>query len=464
MICENAIKLKEAISEILSVTYDGVSVLDPMRFRESLIDDLIFTSVFSPDEDAKKMARWLIRRAAAVVGIFSSSIYTLYEAMGKKELGGFTVPAINIRSLTYDVSQAILRAAMNHHVGPVIFEIARSEIDYTHQRPEEYTCAVTAAAVKCGYKGPLFLQGDHFQVNAGRYAKDPDKEIRGVKDLIWEAIDGGFYNIDIDSSTLVNLAKPDVREQQRLNFTIAAELTAVIRDLEPPGVTICVGGEIGEVGGKNSTVEELRAYMNGYQDELARHGTELKGIGKISVQTGTTHGGVPLPDGTIAKVKLDFNTLERISEAARSEYGLAGAVQHGASTLPQEAFDRFPAVGTAEVHLATGFQNIIYDSANFPEKIRDKIYDYLRKELQIERKEGDTDDQFIYKTRKKGFGPYKRELWEMPAANRWALGKELERQFVFLFEKLNVVNTDDLLGQWVKPVDVPLKVPRSLAD
>jgi fructose/tagatose bisphosphate aldolase len=464
MICENAAKLKEAISGVLSVTGDGVSVVDLAGLRESLIDDLIYTSVFSPDEDVKKMARWLIRRAAAAVGIFSSSIHSLYEAMGKKEVGGFTVPAINIRSLTYDVSQAILRAAMNHRVGPVIFEIARSEIDYTCQRPEEYTCAVTAAAVKSGYRGPLFLQGDHFQVSAGRYAKDPDKEIQGVKDLIWEAIDGGFYNIDIDSSTLVNLAKPNVREQQRLNFTIAAELTTVIRDLEPPGVTISIGGEIGEVGGKNSTVEELRAYMGGYLDELAKHGPELKGISKISVQTGTTHGGVPLPDGTIAKVKLDFDTLACISEAARSDYGLAGAVQHGASTLPEEAFDRFPAVGTAEVHLATGFQNMIYESENFPKKTRDKIYDYLRRELQGERKEGDTDDQFIYKTRKKGFGPHKRELWEISAVNRRALGEEMERQFVFLFEKLNVVNTDDLLRHWVKPVDVPLKAPRSLGD
>jgi fructose/tagatose bisphosphate aldolase len=319
-----------------------------------------------------------------------------------------------------------------------------------------------AAALKCGYSGPIFLQGDHFQVNAGRYEKDPAKEIQEVKDLIWEAIEGGFYNIDIDSSTVVDLSKADVHEQQRLNFTIAAELTTMIRDLEPPGITISVGGEIGEVGGKNSTVEEFRAYMGGYLEELTKNGLELKGISKISIQTGTTHGGVPLPDGTIAKVKIDFDTLERISEAARTGYGLAGAVQHGASTLPDEAFDRFPAVGTAEVHLATGFQNMIYESSSFPKDIRDKIYDYLRKELQGERKAADTDDQFIYKTRKKGFGPFKRELWNMPSTARQAIGEELERQFAFLFGKLNMINTENILHRWIKLVDVPLEAPKSL--
>jgi len=251
------------------------------------------------------------------------------------------VPATNIRALTYDTAQAVFRAALADGVGAMIFEIARSEIDYTRQRPEEYTCAVLAAAIKTGYQGPLFLQGDHFQVGAKKYAKDPEAEVRAVKDLIWEAIDAGFYNIDIDTSTLVDLTEPTVARQQRLNYTLAAELTTMIRDLEPGGITISVGGEIGEVGGKNSTVEELRAFMDGYREVLEKSGTGLKGISKISVQTGTTHGGVPLADGSVAQVKLDFDTLQKLSAAARADYGLAGAVQHGASTLPNEAFDRF---------------------------------------------------------------------------------------------------------------------------
>jgi len=136
---------------------------------------------------------------------------------------------INIRTLTFETAQAVLRAAVRLKVGPVIFEIARSEIDYTCQRPEEFTAAVTAAAIKTGYEGPLFLQGDHFQINAGKYEKDPIQEVQAVKDLIWEAIEAGFYNIDVDTSTLVDLARPTIKEQQQLNYTLAAELTTMIR-------------------------------------------------------------------------------------------------------------------------------------------------------------------------------------------------------------------------------------------
>ena len=462
MMFETMDQLRRGWEGILEISQNDVRVLDESRLQQSLIDDLIFTAVFSPQQELREAARWLIRRAGAAIGILSASIQALYEAMGRKEVKGFTVPAINIRAFTYHFSQAVLRAAMKGKVGPVLFEIARSEIDYTQQRPAEYTAAVTAAAIKTGYRGPLFIQGDHFQVNAKKYAADPAKEVKAVKDLIWEAIDAGFYNIDVDTSTLVDLSKPTVIEQQHLNYSLAAELTTMIRDLEPAGVTVSVGGEIGEVGGKNSTVEELRAFMDGYLEDLRKSGESVKGISKMSVQTGTTHGGVPLADGTVAKVKLDFETLEKLSEAARVDYGLSGAVQHGASTLPNEAFDRFPAIGTAEIHLATGFQNIIYDSSNLPEVLRKQIYDYLKINMATERKETDTDEQFLYKTRKKGFGPFKKELWHLPEETLTAIGQELENQFSFLFTKLNVNNTADIVRKYVKPVDVPLKRPAAL--
>ncbi|MGD0954497.1 MAG: class II fructose-bisphosphate aldolase [Methanotrichaceae archaeon] len=462
MIYENKDQLKKGCESILA--YDGgdVRVLNEARFQEKLIDDLIFTVVFSPDPAAQEAAGFLIRRGAAALGIMSASIQSLYEAMGRKELGGFTVPAINIRGITYDVAQAVFRAAIKGNVGPVLFEIARSEIDYTKQRPLEYTCAVTAAAVKSGWRGPIFLQGDHFQINAKKFAADAEKETQTVKNLIRDAIEAGFYNVDIDTSTLVDLSQPTIKDQQRTNFTLAAELTTMIRDLEPEGITVSVGGEIGEVGGKNSTVDELHIFMDGYLEELKKRGAVFKGISKISVQTGTTHGGVPLADGTVAKVKIDFDVLQKLSETSRAQYGLSGAVQHGASTLPNEAFDRFPATGTAEIHLATGFQNMIYDSKGFPAELRAKIYDHLKADMKDEWKEKDTEEQFIYKTRKKGFGPFKLELYHLPADVRDKICAELERQFAFLFDKLKVNGTRRVLDQFIKPVDVPLKMPTAL--
>jgi hypothetical protein len=173
MICENIDMLKKALNGVLTAGERDIRIADEKRLREALIDDLIRTAVFAPEEETRAAARWLIRRTGAAAGISVASIQGLYEAMGRGEVSGFTVPAINIRALTYDTAQTVFRAALADGVGAMIFEIARSEIDYTRQRPEEYTCAVIAAALKTGYRGPLFLQGDHFQVGAKKYAKDP---------------------------------------------------------------------------------------------------------------------------------------------------------------------------------------------------------------------------------------------------------------------------------------------------
>ncbi|MBU4449603.1 MAG: class II fructose-bisphosphate aldolase, partial [Proteobacteria bacterium] len=295
--------------------------------------------------------------------------------------------------------------------------------------------------------------GDHFQVNMKKYKEDPKKEVQGVKDLIREAIASGFYNIDIDTSTLVELEKPTVKEQQKLNYEICAELTKYIRSIEPQGITVSIGGEIGEVGTKNSTVEDLDAFMDGYLSLLPKG---MIGISKMSVQTGTSHGGVVLPDGTVAKVKLDFNVLKEIGESGRKKYGISGAVQHGASTLPDEAFHNFPAAETAEVHLATGFQNMIYESKNLPEDLRKKMYDWLHENAKDEMKPGLTEEQFIYKARKKAIGPFKKEMFSMPGNLREAIGQELEAKFSFLFDQLKIKDSKELVQKYISSVkDIP---------
>ncbi len=410
------------------------------------IDKLVYQAVFSPDEIDREKNRQIIMKAAYAMGIIPASIQGLYEASGKGLYKNKTVPAINVRGMAYDTARCIFKVALNLNVGAFIFEIARTEAGYTGQKPAEYTTSVLAAAIREGFTGFVFIQADHTQVNPGRFKVDPQKELNGIKDYIKEAIEGGFLNIDIDASTVVDLEKPTLEQQQENNCTITAMMTEYIRDIQPNGVTISVGGEIGEVGGKNSTVEDLKAFMTGYNDRL-KNG--IKGISKISVQTGTTHGGVVLPDGSIAHVDLDFKTLETLSKVSREEYGLAGAVQHGASTLPQGAFDMFAQTGAAEVHLATGFQNITMDSKYFPKDLRDRMYTYLAKNHANERKKDETDEQFYYKTRKRAWGPFKKETWDLPEANRQAIREELETEFTMMFKKLNVANTVDIVDKYV---------------
>ena len=380
------------------------------------------------------------------MGIYPASIQEFYMARGRGEFSGFTVPAINLRSMTYDLARAIFRVAKKNDSGAFVFEIARSEIGYTNQPPVEFASMVMAAAIKEEYSGPVFIQGDHFQANGAKYKENPQKELESLQTLIWDAINSGFYNIDIDSSTLVDLSKPTYKEQQLLNYDVCAKLAQFARQHEPKVTTISVGGEIGEIGHQNSTPEDLHVFMEGLKERLPKG---LIGISKISVQTGTTHGGIVLPDGSIKQISLDFNTLKTLSEIARKKYGLAGAVQHGASTLPPEAFHKFVECETAEVHLATEFQNMIYESKHFPTDLKKKIYEWLKVNAANEAKAGETEDQFLYKTRKKGLGPFKKEIIKLPNATRDAIAAEIETKFDFLFKQLNVVNKRTLLDKYV---------------
>jgi fructose/tagatose bisphosphate aldolase len=276
------------------------------------------------------------------------------------------------------------------------------------------------------------------------------------------ALDAGYRNIDIDASTLVDLSKPTVDDQQRPNYERTGELTALIRELEPDGVTVSVGGEIGEVGKENSNEAELRAFLDGFARELKARGCDGPGISKVSVQTGTSHGGVPLPDGTIAQVALDFGVHKRLGEVARKEYGIAGTVQHGASTLPDNLFHRFPEVETVEIHLATGFQNALFDDPAFPRELDDEIDAWCFGNAADERKDGQTDQQFVYTTRKKAIGPFKRQLWDLRTKDE-ILGRQAEK-LEFLFHELRVTGSRGMVERYVSPVSSDRPIPAGLRE
>lgn len=310
---------------------------------------------------------------------FLSSTQKLYEKIAKGECAGFTVPAFNIRTLTLDVARALFRAAKKTKTGAFIIELAPSEMKYTNQTPKEYADNCLKAAQAEKFTEPLFLQGDHFKPT------NPDLE-----SLIRRAIKAGFYNIDIDCSGL------SLQE----NFSQTARLTNFIRVLEPKNLTISIGGEVGKIGGKNTTPEELEEFLSG-----------VKEIIKVAVQTGTAHG---------KGGKIDFMLLQSLSTKAK-EYGLAGIVQHGASTLPEEQFKEFPKAGVCEIHLATLFQSVILENPYFPQELREKI------------------------DSKKSLGILKKEILSMPQKNINKICEELEEKFLFFFQTLNVSDTKDLI-------------------
>jgi len=447
MVCESVEQIVNAVKPAVTVT--GSTMVVSGDLPAEAIDRLAWTAAFGATAEIKGTARWIIRGVGASKGVVPASIQDLYLAIGRGEARGFTVPAMNLRAMTYDTARAVFRAALALKAGAFIIEIARSEIGYTEQRPHEYSAILTAAALREGFHAPIFIQGDHVQVNAKKFASpDRDKEMKILRDLIAEEIAAGFYNIDIDTSTLVDLDKPTLDEQQHVNCEMAAAFTKHVRSLEPKGVTISVGGEIGEVGGKNSDVHELRAFMAGYNKMRGA----LTGISKISIQTGTAHGGFVGPDGKVRMdVKIDLVTLKELSELARKEFGMAGAVQHGASTLPPDAFHAFPDAGACEVHLATDFQNMVYEHPKLPAALKAEMYAWLHEHAQEERKPKDTEEQFLYKARKKAIGPFKKQLWSLPEDVRAAIRASLEERFTFLMKQLRVDGTAGVVKTFVTP-------------
>jgi fructose/tagatose bisphosphate aldolase len=450
--------MNAALAEALDLSGARPVLRDAGSVRQH-IDEIVRLAVFgSAGEQA--LARYAIHSAAPQLGATPSSIAGVYAARGRGEVSGFTVPAVNIRGMAYDLSRALFRAIKSNNATATVFELARSEMGYTYQDPSELAAVVLASAIAEDYQGPVFIQGDHFQANAKKFATDAEGETRALEDLIRQAVAAQFYCIDIDASTLVDLSFDRVSDQQAPNAKLTARLAKLVRELEPKGGTISIGGEIGEVGKNNSTVEELTAYVDGFRDIV---GPDFTGISKVSVQTGTSHGGIPLPDGSIAKVAIDFETLREMSRVSRERYGMAGAVQHGASTLPDELFHRFPEVETAEIHLATGFQNLMMDHPSFPAELLKEMHAFANSELAGERTPEETDVQFFYKTRKKAWGPFKRQAWDMPAEIRAELGKTLQDKFEFLIRQLKANDTREITLRYVEQTPVEIEPPAALS-
>lgn len=355
-------------------------------------------AVFGPNQEE---TREKIKKFAMDAGIVLSSTQALYEKIGRGEVSGFTVPAFNLRTLTFDVSCAVFRVAKKEKAGPFIFELARSEMAYTDQTPAEFSACVLAGAIEEKWQGSIFLQGDHFKIKKDNFLANPEKEITDLENLIREAIMAGFYNIDIDCSALP-LAD---------NIKYTSHFVNFIRKVQPQDITVSIGGEIGEIGKENTTNEQLREFLFGLQKEMLHFGNE-KGIIKVAVQNGTSHG---------RGGKIDWGTFQTLVEEAKS-LGMAGVVQHGASTLPEKDFEWFSKLGVCEIHLATELQNIILESKYFPKELRKKI------------------------PSKRELGKYKKEIWLIPQKDIDKICKELENKFRFFFKNLKVSDTRGLMN------------------
>jgi hypothetical protein len=363
--------------------------------------------------------------------IYLASALKLYKQ--RKQSGrNYVIPAFNLRGLVFELASAIFQAAKEKGLTSFVFEIARSELEYTAQHPVSYAGLVLAAAIETGWQGPIYLQADHVQVNPARYQHSLEKEIHIVRKLIKEFLKAGFCSIDIDCSPVNQEDQKSPQSILSENKELSAKLLKFIK-LVGQGKKVAVGVEVGEIGTHNTTPEELDWFLTNVKKKVGG----WQNLTKVAVQTGTKHGGKVNKKGELEKMPVDLTSLTNLNKLAL-RFGLYGVVQHGASTLPIQVLGKLPKTGTLEVHLATAWQNLIFDNPRFPAKLKDKIYAWIEQKYASKRQPGMSNEQFFYETRKYAWGQFRKDFLNLLPDFKEVVTEEMKKRAEEIFEALGL--------------------------
>jgi fructose/tagatose bisphosphate aldolase len=422
-----------------------VSIKDAQKLQDEVIYTLQFNASVHTDEQIKKAAIAWINSIADALHIESSSNVDYYDKKSSGDDQFFTVPAINSRMATFHTVRAAAKVAKELAVPHVIFELALSEVGYTGQQKDEYAALVKAAYISLGMKDQkIYLQADHYQLDPKKYAADSEKEMQRIKDAISHALENEIYNIDIDASKF-ETADPNKtdKENQAENAKLTAELFHFIRTYEKEHklpVVVSIGGEVGEVGGENTKYPQVNAYLALLHDHATELGTgNEKALSKVSINVGSAHGGVLGADGKpLEVVPIDFTAhhdLYMLGKDPMAEGKHVLAVQHGASTLPKKYFPLFPAMHVAEIHLATGFQNVIWEvlekhDAELFGKMKTMVHEKFGEKIAAHK----TEAIGFMKERKRVTEFVKEDL--LLSSATLEIEKELEKEFTTIFHSL----------------------------
>jgi hypothetical protein len=88
------------------------------------------------------------------------------------------------------------------------------------------------------------------------------------------------------------------------------------------------------------------------------------------------------------------------------------------------------------------------------------ITEWVFANCQDERKEGQTDTQFVYTGRKKAIGPFKRQLWDLATKDEILASQAAKVDF--LFKQLGTPGSRALVEKYVKPVEYHQPLPEAL--
>jgi hypothetical protein len=134
------------------------------------IDSLVKEMVFGSDNKAKQKQ---IRELAKSGAFSRPASRACMKPSGRERTGGLPY-GDEYTGITYDVARAAFRAAIKDKVGAFIFELAAPRWDIPCKAGGIYGLRLGAALAE-GYRGPVFIQGDHIQMGRKNYKADPKR-------------------------------------------------------------------------------------------------------------------------------------------------------------------------------------------------------------------------------------------------------------------------------------------------
>jgi hypothetical protein len=453
MLFRTAIDIENALRGVLQIKDNDVEVVDAEKFRETCIDRLVYNAVFHESEEFRYFLHWLIREAAAKLVIYPTSIQGLHEAAILGATPAFTIPVPSLHALCYDVARAGFRAALRSGAGAFCFGYTDEIVGAGYQSPAEYATCVLAAGIREGYQRAVFLQSGHIRIGRDSYGVSRDDEMERMKMRLDDAIAAGFFNIDIDTSSLADFSRSSFLEQQEQSSRECAELVAYIRATEPEELSIDIGAEIRAMGDGNLTADEFRAFMESFYGQLNLAGGK-NDLSKIVLLVG----------GASGEADIDLDLVRDIGEIARREYGLGLAVRSGTMQVPETLLPSLPANKVSEIHLPAPFEDLIFDHEAFPPELRKDIYLWIDREWPGARQPGMSDQAFYRATRKRALLPFKQAMWDIPQAQRDRITAEVQAKWAAYFDALKASNTTGLVRDAVDIEKVGLPAPVSGYD
>ncbi|MCX5677728.1 MAG: hypothetical protein NTY76_01285, partial [Candidatus Omnitrophica bacterium] len=335
-------ELLNRIDNTTQVTKDSVVVTNHGRFVERTVDYLALTAGLSGDSDTRAAAQTLLDELAASFNFKfgSSSDLNMFAGEGKeKNLYYATIiPVFNGTTAMYDKLRDSFKAVKESQKEAIMLELAMSKTRASREELSIFTASIIAAAIREGYEGLIFVQGDHYQVSGEGLV---ERELRGVAGPLRQAIlDAGGASIDIDTGIYPKLLKAGDKDAIETVLGVKDNVVdqylnrhpELVKDLSGEGVKLLRLGLAVQLGFGHDAIADTTQPVRSYAQIMASDG---KGE---HFATGYRQEVAPGKKRPVALQKAiaqrDFGISEDISDATKEvEFLTTGAVATSTTKL-----------------------------------------------------------------------------------------------------------------------------------